>query len=157
MKLIKLDKGYFSKVDDSDYKSLSKYNWWACIKPNNAVYATGSINGVRIGMADFIMNKQKGFIIDHEDFDTLNNQRYNLRQCTRQQNQFHQRVLTVKTSKFKGVSFDRARGKWRASIFLNYKQIAIGRFDDELEAAKAYDQNAIRLHGEFAYLNFPNQ
>ncbi len=156
MKIITVGGKYYSKVDDDDYESLSKYNWCASNK-NGYVYAVATIKGKKITMSDFLMNKRKGFIIYHRDYDTLNNQRYNLRECTRQQNQFNQRVLTVKTSKYKGVSFDKARQKWRASIFLNYKQIAIGRFSDEIEAAMAYDNTAKKLHGEYAYLNFKGE
>jgi|SaaInlV_200m_DNA_2_1039689.scaffolds.fasta_scaffold11835_3 hypothetical protein len=33
------------------------------------------------------------------------------------------------------------------------KQIRLGSFDDEVEAAKAYNTAAKRLHGSFAQLN----
>lgn len=45
--------------------------------------------------------------------------------------------------------------KWSTKIQINRKQVYIGIFDSREEAAKAYDIAAIKLHGEFAILNFP--
>jgi hypothetical protein len=36
----------------------------------------------------------------------------------------------------------------------NYKVLYLGVYDDEVEAARAYDQAALALHGETARLNF---
>ena len=53
------------------------------------------------------------------------------------------------------MSMDSSRGKWISSIQINGKTRHLGRFDDEQEAARAYDVAAKELHGEFARLNFP--
>ncbi len=58
------------------------------------------------------------------------------------------------TSKYIGVSWFKRDGCWRAWITINKKQIHIGYFNSELEAALAYDKKAIELHGEFAVTNF---
>jgi len=44
-----------------------------------------------------------------------------------------------------------------ARISHNGKRIFLGYFDDLEEAARAYDAAAIKLHGEFATLNFPEE
>ncbi|MCP4900073.1 MAG: hypothetical protein GY906_24145 [bacterium] len=59
------------------------------------------------------------------------------------------------TSWYKGVSFNKARGKWHASIMVDYQSIHLGFFKTELEAARAYDEAAMKRFGPFARGNFP--
>lgn len=58
-----------------------------------------------------------------------------------------------KTSKYKGVCWDKNRRKWMAAVKHNGKRINIGRFESEDSAAKAYNDLAIKLFGDFANLN----
>jgi hypothetical protein len=60
------------------------------------------------------------------------------------------------TSRFKGVQWEKARGKWRVMIKRGQDCRCLGRFDDEIEAAQAYDAAARELYGEHARLNFPD-
>ena len=62
-----------------------------------------------------------------------------------------------KSSKFKGVCFNKQVKKWQAYIRFNGKLIHLGRYKSELVAAEAYDKKAVELFGEFANLNFPSQ
>ena len=57
------------------------------------------------------------------------------------------------TSGYKGVSFHKASGKWRADICVARKRIALGLFSTPEEAANAYDVAAIEHFGEFALIN----
>jgi hypothetical protein len=58
------------------------------------------------------------------------------------------------TSKYKGVCWDEDRGKWLAQINKEGVHKHLGRFDDEIDAAEAYDNAARELFGEHAFLNF---
>lgn len=93
--------------------------------------------------------------VDHIDGDTLNNQRENLRLATNSQNMCNRGKQANNTSGYKGVSWHKPTGRWQAVIKLNGILRHLGRFDDPEDAARTYDAAAIRLHGEFARLNFP--
>jgi hypothetical protein len=95
-----------------------------------------------------------GMEIDHRDGNPKNNALENLRICTHQQNN-HNRRSRGGTSKYKGVYWYAMRQRWRVRIKAPAGRIFyIGDFDDEVEAAKAYDREAIKHFGEFARLNF---
>ncbi len=101
-----------------------------------------------------IMNAPAGLVVDHIDGNGLNNRKSNLRVCTQGQNSLNSRPRRNCSSRYKGVSFYKRDKIWQAQIFYNFRTINIGRFDDEVEAALAYDRKAEELFGEFAYLNF---
>ena len=56
-------------------------------------------------------------------------------------------------SKYKGIYWNKVKNRWLASIKLNSKRMHIGLYDSEIDAAKAYNQKATELFGEFANLN----
>ena len=60
----------------------------------------------------------------------------------------------VRSSEYRGVS--RRYGKWKARIRQEGTDIIIGDYDNELDAARAYDKKARVMHGEKAQLNFPD-
>jgi hypothetical protein len=85
----------------------------------------------------------------------LNNQRSNLRLSTRTQNNFNRiRLPRHKTSRFRGVCWDKQLGFWRAGAKLGGRYCFLGLFDKELEAAKAYDRHIKTSAGEWARPNF---
>jgi hypothetical protein len=90
---------------------------------------------------------------DHENHNTLDNRRTNLRKVTRSQNQYNRKVRVDCSSGYKGVRYLREIGKWQSRIVCDGKEIHIGVFMSAKEAATAYDKEAAKLFGEFAYLN----
>ena len=89
MQLILLNHGQFAQVDDDDYEELNQYKWNEA-KGYSTYYAIRcGDNGVDISMQQQILNPNKGQKIDHKDGNGLNNQRFNIRICTHQQNQMN--------------------------------------------------------------------
>lgn len=159
MKQIPLTQGKFALVDDEDFEELSKHKWYAN-KIRWIFYAVRNIgtrpNRKAILMHRQIMNAKKGQEIDHRNGDGLYNRKSNLRFCTTKQNQ-HNQKSQIGSSRFKGVSWSKNNKKWLARIGFNYHQKYLGLFDNEIEAAKSYDQKAEEMFGEFANLNFPKK
>ncbi|MCG3797047.1 HNH endonuclease [Bacillus toyonensis] len=144
--------GRMVQVSDEDFDWLNQYGWIA----TRDGYAISSVQieerYVTVLMHRFIMGQPSGLVVDHIDGNRLNNQRSNLRVCTQSQNSKNQ-GSSIGTSKYKGVHWDKEKNKWLAQIMIQRKNVFIGRYLTEEEAAYAYNQKAMELHGEFARLN----
>lgn len=152
-KAIKLTQGKITLVDDEDFEKLKEYNWqW------NKRYVRRSVrsNGKRdaILMHRIIVNCPPDMFVDHINGDTLDNRRCNLRICTHAENMRNYRPKKLSTSSvYKGVTWEKDRKRWRAQIKFSQKNIKLGSFENEEDAAIAYNNAAKQLFGEFAYLN----
>lgn len=150
MKEIKLTQGKVALVDDEDFEYLNQFKWCAH-KECNTYYAVRNAKNNGKLFTQYMHNLIIGIIgVDHKNHEGLDNQKHNLRIANKSQNAMNNMPLKNMTSKYKGVSWFKRDKKWRAVI--NEKHI--GLFIDEIEAAKAYDNKAAELFGEFACLNF---
>jgi len=89
--------------------------------------------------------------IDHIDGNPANNRIENLRLTTHTQNLWNQKKQKGTTSTYKGVK--KQGKKWRVTFTHNRKQIHVGYFITEVEAAQAYNVAISELRGEYARLN----
>jgi hypothetical protein len=89
--------------------------------------------------------------VDHINGDRADNSPENLRECSRSENNMNQRhARTNNTSGERGVSFDNARGKWRAYISSNGSCKMLGRFDTVEDAVRVRRAAMQETFGEFA-------
>ena len=143
----------FAKVDAEDYQKLAAYDWQIFKNNSSNFYAARIEGGKIVSMHREIMHNPAGLFVDHKDRNGLNNTKQNLRLATCGQNNCNRRKKEG-SSKYRGVSYCKKNRKWRASITFNGKDIWLGQFDTEEDAARAYDEAAKIYHGEFAALNF---
>lgn len=155
MKKISLTQGRSAIVDDIDFKYLMQWKWHyrstgyagrsQSKTPTSTIYMHRELLNRILGHNDFDR-------CDHENMNRLDNRRSNLRPASRSQNRANSKLQSG-SSKFKGVSWSKADQKWRAHIKFQGKSKSIGFFDDEIDAARAYNKAAIEYFGEFARLN----
>lgn len=95
--------------------------------------------------------------IDHKDRNKSNNRISNLRLASCSQNNANRKSGKKRKSKYRGVSASHGSKNYRASMTHEGERIHIGCFTTAIAAARAYDAEAYKRHGEYSMLNFPQE
>jgi hypothetical protein len=156
---IYLGDGVWTLVSPQDYYRLAGFNWYlASNGANFYAFRNVKVGPGKVKMVSMhrqIMNFPKGLLVDHKDNNTLDNRRPNLRIATHSQNAYNRAKIKTKTSsRYIGVYYERATGRWTVKIRVKGERLWLGRFTSEIAAARAYDRAAKKYHGAFAKLNF---
>jgi len=154
--LVALSQNKFAQVDPEGWEKVKAFKWSYAVTG----YAVRSHRDKKtkekqvITMHRVLLNAKKGQVSDHINGDKLDNNFSNLRICTQSEN-VKNRTGVNRTSKYKGVSWEKRRNKWLANISSDEKRIYLGQYETEKNAALAYDKGALKYHKTFARLNFP--
>lgn len=155
-------------VDDEDYERLSKYKWRL---ETHGYVVRGRLksddkrhpSNIRLHREIFGLFKRNGtwdITVDHKNQDKLDNRKENLRTCSNSQNLYNKGKESRKKedshSIYKGVIKHKS-GKFYVSVNKDKKHYSVGLFDEEIVGAKAHDQVAYHLFGEFSCLNFSDE
>jgi len=152
MKEIPLTQNKFALIDDEDYEKVSDLVWHFTDK--GYARAHDPVSGRSVLMHRVIMNTPTGMETDHVNGNRIDNRKENLRVCTSSENRINSHKRNNCSSTYKGVNWDKFHKQWVAKLKVDGKQRLIGYFNEEYQAAMAYDIWARELHGEFARLNF---
>lgn len=133
-------------IDDDDMHIFHATKWHVC-KSRNTFYLKDKLGR---SFHRVIMSTEGDQLVDHINRNGLDNRKANLRLCTESQNRANTTKRAGCSSQFKGVLND--RGGWNAAIRKG-RQVHIGRYRTEIEAALAYNEAARIIHGQFAVLN----
>lgn len=153
--MIPLTRGKFAIVDEADAEMILDRGKWRAIKGPKTYYAVRSDGPPGPDLRQFAMHAVilgcKGG--DHANRNGLDNRRVNLRVATASQNQANRGLFSNNKSGYKGVHWNRNRGKWLAVIKVNGTRRHLGIFADPVDAARAYNRAALEAWGEFAWVN----
>lgn len=135
-------------IDKEDYEKVKDYKW--SVKKCDEMVVNSKVGH----LSRFLTNTiDINLYVDHKNHNRLDNRKCNLRVCTRLQNNFNKRRYTNNISGEKGVSWHRASSSWVSQIQFNGKKVHLGYFNNIEDAARAYNEAAIKYHGKFALLN----
>ena len=144
VKSIFLQDGEEIFVDDEDYERVSQYMWCKGYVSNYRKVLTSTGDKV-ISLQTFI---EKG------SFQQIKNNDFTRKNLTTKGNrQRWSKAKPNSSSKYKGVIWDKTQGKWRANINLNGESKFLGRYLNEDEAAKAYNQAVLEYWDGEGYMN----
>jgi len=141
-------------IDKADYPRVKEYGW-SYNRQRDYIFMNQK---PQTHLSRFLMDCPAGLEVDHINHNRLDNRRCNLRIATRRENCANTRPTVNCSSGYKGVSFCKQTKKWRAFVTPDGRATTtIGRYDTAEEAALVRDQAVFQLHGEFAWLNFPDK
>jgi hypothetical protein len=155
---ILLTQGQYAIVDPDDYPRLAKYKWHAN-RNRGTYYAQRKLwlprlkKELTIKMHRQILNVPHFLLVDHINGNGLDNRKTNLRPATHSQNTCNTPKYKRSRSKYKGVTWHKPKRKWNARIRIRGRTMSLGYFNDEIDAALAYDKAAKVYHRDFAVLN----
>lgn len=148
-------RGQFTLVDEDVMEELDGTNWKRDSKNHYVKRNVGPIQKRRVEyLHRRIMGAPTGLEVDHKNRIRWDNRRGNLRIATISQNRGNKlRHARSRASQYKGVRMVNHSVKWEARTSSNGKDIRMGIFETEIEAAAAYNDYALKTFGEFSCLN----
>ena len=155
-RFIALTRNQNAIVDATDFDWLNQWNWLAWWNPKTeSFYATRKgmpTESKIVYMHRFILGDVENDV-DHENQDTLDNRRKNLRSASRTMNMLNRGPQWNNKTGFKGVCWNPKANRFIAQAGLHRRNFNLGRYKTAEAAACAYDLFALLNHKEFARTN----
>lgn len=120
-------------IDAPDRWRVAAFRWHV----NDKGYAT--CRAVLMHRLVMELVRGDGREVDHVNRNRLDNRRANLRVVSRSDQMQNLSSHRGASSRFRGVYWDAERQRWRAQAFLGRRAYRLGRFVDEVDAARAVD------------------
>lgn len=165
---IPLTQGHTAVVSEQD-ADLAQHSWYTRANGSRTTMyacrgAPGAKDGRRLYLHREVLSRTLGvpipseLMVDHINGDWRDNRRENLRLSTNATNQRNRGAKRASTSTYCGVAWYSRHKKWKAAISAgggrrNKVEVFLGYFADEEAAARAYDEAALVLHGDYARYN----
>jgi hypothetical protein len=137
-------------IDATDFEAIRDKHVWV-VERRRTCYVQVQLSDRKDYLHRMLLNAPPKVPVDHDNHNGLDNRRANIQVSTPRRNSLNAQLRRDNRSGFRGVTWDSTREKWRVEIAGS----GIGRFDDVVEAAHAYDAAARARYGAFAQVNFP--
>lgn len=148
-----LTKGCVAVIDAEDLPLVEGRNWHAMVQSRTAYAVRRERHGGKLRallLHRVIMCAPDHMEVDHVNGDGLDNRRVNLRLAERSENSRNRKTHINNSSGFKGVYFEKTKGKWRAQIRAGGKKYHLGYSDTAESAHDLYRNASMAHHGAFA-------
>ena len=147
--------GYTTKGEEfyfdlEDYDLIKDYCWHINRRGYVVTNDNKTSKQTQVKMHRLVMNASEGMDIDHRHRKTNDNRKSQLREVTRSQNLMNRGIRKDNTSSVTGVSWHKARSKWRVYITINGKTKHLGFFINKEEAIEARLKAELELYGTFS-------
>lgn len=145
-----LTRGFVALADAGKHDELRAMgSWWA----DSGGYALAKCGGRTIRMHRVVMGAtDMSMEVDHINGKPWDNRASNLRVCSHRRNQ-RNKTCTKNKHGFKGVLHEAKWGRYRAQIIVKGKNIKGPSRQTAVEAARDYDELALKHHGAFSKTN----
>lgn len=138
------------QFDTEDWDKVKEFRWWVGC---DGYVCADDKKRRRIKLHNIIINPPGDLVADHINGDRADCRKANLRWASIRENSYNSKLSRRNSTGFKGVYYDRHRGKYEAYIRPNGAKKHLGRYTTAHEAARAYNVAASFYFGEFAKLN----
>jgi len=140
-------------IDDDDYEKIKNLNLWLS-SSGGFLYVRFKLNKKNVSLHRYLTGAlTRSVQVDHINHNTLDNRKLNLRHCTISENRKNSSKYKNNTTGYKGVCFFKPYNKYMAYIRVNTKSKFLGYYENINDAARAYNEAALKYHEEFACLN----
>ena len=123
------------KIDIEDYDLIKDYSW--SVNQQGYVRTQDCKTKEDILLHRLVTHCPEDMVVDHNNHITTDNRKSNLTVCTQSENMQNTVLRSDNKSGCKGVSWDKARQKWKAQLRINKQLVFNKRFDSYEDAVKA--------------------
>lgn len=131
---------------------------WTRRKSKKTCYVIATDNQEERRLHRWLVGAKPGDWCDHINHRGMDNRMENIRLVSASQNAMNRikkpwKEDVMPASQYKGIHLRKPENVWRAVICKNGKRTNLGDYDNEIDAALAYDRAAKLIHGDNALTN----
>jgi hypothetical protein len=134
----------YTKIDFDTYELIKNYCWYKSLRKS----VESRINNKLVKLHRLILSAPKWELVDHINWDTLDNRRCNLRICSNSENNMNKKASVISKTWIKWVR--ERKWKYNVQITLKWKRYRWWAYLLIEDAINAVNNLTNKLHWEYA-------